>query len=246
MLSKRKLKYFKSLHLKKYRQQHGNFLVEGAKGVLEALKSDAEIEHLVLTASFHDEVERQQEVQLRGELEIVKEQELTAAGTFSSNNAGLAVLKIPERHALPQLTSGLTLVLDEVRDPGNLGTIIRIADWYGIEHVICSTGTADLYNPKVINATMGSFTRVKVFYTDLLKFLQNNTLPAYGALLGGESIYSMALAKDALLLMGNESKGISDELLPFVDHQITIPSRGGAESLNVAIATAVTLDNFFR
>lgn len=246
MLSKRKLKYFKSLHIKKYRLQHGNFLVEGAKGVVEALKSTLEIEHLALTPYFREELEQKEGLQLRGELESVTEQELVAAGTFMSNNAGLAVLKIPERQALPTLTSGLTLVLDEVRDPGNLGTIIRIADWYGIEHVICSLGTADIYNPKVINATMGSFARVKVFYTDLQAFLQAKELPVYGALLGGESIYSLDLRQDAMLLMGNESKGISDDLLPFVDHQVKIPSRGGAESLNVAIATAVALDNFFR
>lgn len=246
MLSKRKLKYFKSLQIKKYRQQHANFIVEGAKGVIEALKSPLEIEHLVLTPSFHEELLGDAEVQLRGELSFATEEDLKAAGTFMSNNAGLAVLRIPDQSKAPQLQKGIGLILDDVRDPGNLGTIIRIADWYGILHVICSHETADVYNPKVINATMGSFTRVKVSYTDLPNYLSDHRLPVYGALLEGERIYDLSLPKDALLIMGNESKGISDKLLPYVDHSIMIPQRGGAESLNVAIATAVILDNFFR
>lgn len=246
MLSKRKLKYFKSLQIKKYRQQHGDFLVEGAKGVVEALKSSFQIEHLVLTTEFHQQLSNDPDIALRGELSLATPDDLRAAGTFLSNNAGLAVMKMPNGSNPPLLEKGLALVLDDVRDPGNLGTIVRIADWYGITHVICSKETADFYNPKVINATMGSFTRVKVYYTELTKYLEQQQLPVYGALLEGNSIYTTELPDDALLLMGNESKGISEELLPLIDHAIKIPQRGGAESLNVAIATAVILDNFFR
>ena len=245
MLSKRKLKYFKSLQIKKYRLQSGNFLVEGAKGVEEALKSDLEIAHLALTPSFKESLE-EQNILLKGELDITDEANLKAAGTFSSNNAGLAVVQMPKQPPSVALDLGLNLVLEDVRDPGNLGTIIRIADWYGIESIYCSPETADVFNPKVINATMGSFTRVHVIYTDLNELLSNCQLPVYGTLLDGDSIYQAELKKDAVILMGNESKGISDALLPFVDQPIKIPGRGGAESLNVAVATAITLDNFFR
>jgi TrmH family RNA methyltransferase len=245
MLSKRKLKFFKSLQIKKYRVQSGNFLVEGAKGVEEALKSQMEIDHLVVTQQFHDDLIAQQ-IKLRGELDIVTENELKAAGTFGSNNAGLVVMQIPSQPTLPKVTKGLTILLDDVRDPGNLGTIIRLADWYGVENVICSNESADLYNPKVINSTMGSFARVQVFYTDLADYLSKHNSPVYGTLLNGNSIYQEHLNKDALILMGNESKGVSERLLPYIDHPIQIPGRGGAESLNVAIATAITLDNFYR
>jgi len=245
MLSKRKLKFFKSLQIKKYRVQSGNFLVEGAKGVEEALQSQMEIDHLVVTQQFHDDLVAQK-LRLRGELEIVSENELKAAGTFGSNNAGLVVMKIPSQQALRKMTKGLTILLDDVRDPGNLGTIIRLADWYGVGHVICSNESADLYNPKVINSTMGSFARVQVYYTDLADYLSKNNLPVYGTVLNGNSIYQEHLAEDALILMGNESKGISDRLLQYVDHPVQIPGRGKAESLNVAIATAITLDNFYR
>jgi len=245
MLSKRKLKFFKSLQIKKYRQQSRNFLVEGAKGVEEALNSDFEVDYLAITESFKKELE-DKNILLKGEVDVVTERELKAAGTFDSNNAGLAILKMPDQTAVPQALSGVTLMLDDVRDPGNLGTIIRMADWYGVEQIICSKQTADLYNPKVINATMGSFTRVSVYYADLEDFLNTKSLPVFGTLLSGDSIYTTGLKSDAIILMGNESKGISDQLMRFIDHPIKIPSRGGAESLNVAIATAITLDNFFR
>lgn len=245
MLSKRKLKFFKSLQIKKYRQQSGNFLVEGAKGVEEALKSDLQVDHLIITEEYKAQL-LANDFQLKGEVELVSESELRAAGTFSSNNAGLAVLKIPEQQQLSLPKKGLTILLDDVRDPGNLGTIIRMADWYGIKRIICSHETADIYNPKVINSTMGSFTRVEVLYADLKELLAEITLPVYGTLLNGKSIYEEELSTDAVILMGNESKGISDRLLSYVDHPIKIPGRGGAESLNVAIATAITLDNFFR
>ncbi len=244
MLSKRKLKVFKSLQIKKYRQQERMFIVEGAKGVEESLKSSFKVVHLLLTEAFKKQLE-EANIPLSGEIELVDEKELKSAGTFSSNNAGLAVLEIPNESKL-DANEGITLVLDDVRDPGNLGTIIRIADWYGIRQIICSNETADVFNPKVINATMGSFTRVLVSYHDLNDFFRQNELPVYGALLSGKSIYETPLPENAIVLMGNESKGISPSMEEYVDHPIKIPGRGGAESLNVAIATAVVLDNFFR
>lgn len=244
MLSKRLIKYFKSLQLKKYRRQERKFLVEGAKGVMELLKSDLEVEYLLLTPDFKSELEAA--VGLKGEVLEVSEKELVQSGTFQSNNAGLAVACMREEQTLSIDESELVLALDDIRDPGNLGTILRIADWYGITRVICSKECADVFNPKVVNASMGSFTRVEVWYAELADFLKDINLPVYGALLEGNNIYQTELKVSGILLMGNESKGIHPELVPYITQPIHIPRRGRAESLNVSVATAVILDNFFR
>lgn len=244
MLSKRLIKYFKSLQLKKYRRQERKFLVEGAKGVTELLKSGLEIEYLLLTSDFKNELEA--DLTLRGELIDVNEKELVQSGTFQSNNAGLAVACMPEDSALSIGDAELVIALDDIRDPGNLGTIIRIADWYGITKVICSKECADVFNPKVVNASMGSFARVQVWYEDLDVFLKETDHTVFGALLEGENIYQCDLKPAGILLMGNESKGIHTDLIPFISQPVHIPRRGGAESLNVSVATAVILDNFFR
>lgn len=244
MLSKRLIKYFKSLQLKKYRRQERKFLVEGAKGVTELIKSGLEIEYLLLTPEFRTELEG--DLTLRGEVVEVNEKELIQAGTFQSNNAGLAVACMPEEATLSIGEQELVLALDDIRDPGNLGTIIRIADWYGITKVICSKECADVYNPKVVNASMGSFTRVQVWYEALSEFLKQTDHTVYGALLEGENIYQSQLKPSGILLMGNESKGIQPDLIPLISQPVHIPRRGGAESLNVSVATAVILDNFFR
>lgn len=244
MLSKRLIKYFKSLQLKKYRRQERKFLVEGAKGVTELLKSGLEVEYLLLTADFRAELETV--VSLKGEVLDVSEKELIQVGTFQSNNAGLAVASMPEEQALSLDENELVLALDDIRDPGNLGTILRIADWYGITRVICSKECADVFNPKVVNASMGSFSRIQVWYEELEDFLKETSLPVYGALLEGDNIYQTELKTSGILLMGNESKGIQPDLIPYITQPVHIPRRGGAESLNVSVATAVILDNFFR
>ncbi len=244
MLSKRLIKYFKSLQLKKYRRQERKFLVEGAKGVTELLKSGLEVEYLLLTADFRTELETV--VSLKGEVLDVSEKELIQVGTFQSNNAGLAVASMPEEQALSLDENELVLALDDIRDPGNLGTILRIADWYGITRVICSKECADVFNPKVVNASMGSFSRIQVWYEELEGFLKETSLPVYGALLEGDNIYQTELKTSGILLMGNESKGIQPDLIPYITQPVHIPRRGGAESLNVSVATAVILDNFFR
>jgi len=151
---------------------------------------------------------------------------------------------MPSQQALP--TSGLILALDGVSDPGNLGTIIRVADWYGIKHIVTSTDSADAYNPKTISATMGSFARVSVTQTDLTSYLPSLNLPVYGAFLEGENIHKTALKQDAVLLMGSESHGIRADCESLVTDKITIPAYGQAESLNVAMATGIILDNFKR
>ena len=218
-------------------------MVEGAKGVLEVLKSGMKVSHLLLTPEFKSSIDP--ELLLKRTFEV-SEKDLVMAGTFQSNQAGMAVVQMPDLPDL-QLQSGeLTLALDDVRDPGNLGTIIRVADWYGITQVVCSPTCADVYNPKVINASMGSFTRVNVWYEQLEALLSQSTQPVYGALLQGENIYESPLKPEGILLMGNESKGVRPELASLVDRAIHIPRRGGAESLNVSVATAVILDNFYR
>lgn len=245
MLSKRLIKYFKSLQLKKYRLQERKFLVEGAKGVSEVLHSGLKITNLLGTTTFLASLDRNLKDNAQEVIEC-KEVDLAQVGTFKTNNAGIAVVEMPKDEEISIPTDNLCLALDDVRDPGNLGTIIRIADWYGIEHIFCSHESADVFNPKVINATMGSFTRVSVHYTDLKAALSNTTVPVYGALLSGKSIYKRSLEKRGVILMGNESIGINDDLIPLITDALHIPGRGGAESLNVSVATAVILDNFFR
>lgn len=246
MLSKAVLKYISSLQVKKYRNQHQTFLVEGAKSVLEVLQSDFEIVKLFVSPLFsekHPEVLR-----LGVPFEVVGEEELAKAGHFESNNAALALVrmrKLPPLHLPP---GTLRLALDDVRVPGNLGTILRIADWYGIDQVLCSPSTADFYNPKVISASMGSFCRVKVHYLDLPAFFSSlpASVPIYGASLQGENVHRLHLRPEGILVMGNEARGISPEVAKLIQASLHIPSFGGAESLNVAIATAILLDNFYR
>lgn len=244
MLSKRQSKYFKSLQLKKYRQIEGRFLVEGAKGVEEVLDSSFQVESLIGTNEYLSSLSKAQKDKAKEVLEA-KENDLLQIGTFKSNKTAIAVVRVKESVALSSITDKLILALDSVNDPGNLGTIIRIADWYGIQTIVCSHDTADVYNPKVINSTMGSFTRINLIYTDLKAYLSESGKKVYGALLEGESIYSTPLG-EGIVLMGSESHGISNELRPLVTNPVKIPGRGGAESLNVAVATAVVLDNFFR
>jgi TrmH family RNA methyltransferase len=141
---------------------------------------------------------------------------------------------------------GWTIVVDTLQDPGNLGTIIRIADWFGINEVILSKNSVELFNPKVIQATMGSFTRVNVIYEDIIKWLLSQDRTSYGAVLGGKNLYSTTFPQSGILILGNESKGISDELLTVIDHQIEIPKRGGAESLNVSMACSIFSNEIMR
>jgi TrmH family RNA methyltransferase len=187
----------------------------------------------------------------------VKPAELERISSLSTPNEVLAVCRIPEyKLDSKALENKLTLVLDDIRDPGNLGTIIRIADWFGIEDIVCSNESADAFNPKVVQSTMGSIARIKVHYTDLTGFLQpdvNNYKPVYGALLEGKNIYSEKLSSSGLIVIGNESKGISEPIQKLVTHKISIPSfshfkpgGGEAESLNAAVATAVICSEFRR
>ncbi len=246
MISKKWVKLINSLQLKKYRKIHQSFLVEGAKSVQEVLHSDHKIIILFATDEFYHKHIRQLQKQ-SFVLQIVTQEVLEKTGIYQSNNACLAVVETKPNTPLYITNSEYALVLDEIKDPGNLGTIIRIADWYGITKIICSNSTTDLYNPKVIAASMGSFTRVRLYYCELAEYfthIQNQ--PVYGAFLAGENVHQLSFAPEGYIVMGNEAQGISASLEAFVSHKIHIPRYGQAESLNVGIATAVICDNLRR
>jgi TrmH family RNA methyltransferase len=250
MLSKNVVKYINSLQLKKYRQEHGSFLVEGAKSVEELLASDFQIEMLAVTEAFYKENTQKLDKQ-SFRLEIATPDELSRAGTLQTNDTVLAVVRTKPNDFLYAQPQEYALVLDDIRDPGNLGTIIRIADWYGITKIICSLTTTDWYNPKVIAASKGSFTRVQGYYTELDLYLEKvrtteDGTSIYGTFLEGKNIHQTTFADTGYIVMGNESKGISPAVEAFITQKITIPRFGGAESLNVGIAAAVVLDNWRR
>ena len=246
MLSKNQLKYIQSLHQKKYRQQHGAFLVEGAKSVQEVLQSNFQTELVIATEAFYKENAHLTDNQ-RTPVEIVSATELERAGTLESNNAAIAVVRTKENRPLLAGPNEIALILDDIRDPGNLGTILRIADWYGIRKILCSETTADVYNPKVISASKGSFCRVNWWYGDIVQLLNQSPARAvYGAFLDGEDVHTLAFGSSGYLVMGNESNGIRPEVGHYVTQRVTIPRYGDAESLNVGIATAVLLDNWRR
>ncbi|GAB3557294.1 TrmH family RNA methyltransferase [Spirosoma fluminis] len=246
MLSKNQIKYIQSLHQKKYRQQHRTFLVEGAKSVQEVLQSDFEVELLVATEAFYKENAKLTDRQPMP-VEIASVTELERIGTLESNNAALAVVRTKENRPLLAEAGEIALILDDIRDPGNLGTILRIADWYGIRKILCSETTADVYNPKVISASKGSFTRVAWWYGDIVQLLTAGVnQPVYGAFLDGDDVHTLPFKPAGYLVMGNESNGIRAEVAACVTQRVTIPRYGEAESLNVGIATAVLLDNWRR
>jgi TrmH family RNA methyltransferase len=241
MLSKNQAKFIASLKLKKNREDHGLFVAEGVKIVNDILHSGIKVKQIFSSRNFQLSIFNYQIEVVR-----IKESELKKISALSTPNEVLAICEIPEyKLEFPALQKKLTLVLDTIQDPGNLGTIIRVADWFGIENIICSPDTVEVYNPKVIQATMGSISRVKVHYRELPGFFKEAKIKMkspgiFGAVLQGENIYKQELSKEGFIIMGNESKGISEELLSLVTHRISIPNYGGgAESLNAAIATAV-------
>lgn len=244
MVSKAKIKFIKSLQVKKYRKQEQSFVVEGAKSVSELLDSDFEVTWLAASENFLRVNEKRI---FKKNIEVVEatEKELEHLGTFQTNDAAVAIAKL-RPNEWPDLKNEFALVLDDLRDPGNVGTIVRTADWYGIKTIVASEETSDFYNPKTISATMGSFCRVKVFYINLVDFFSENSLPVYGTFMNGEDVHQINFGKSGVIVIGNESNGISDEVSKFVNHRITIPKIGEAESLNAAIATGIVLDNVFR
>jgi len=245
MFTKSEANLIKSLHDKKYRQNTSLFLVEGEKSVAETLASDFVIEKILATKPFYTKYSKLIKDK-KIVCEIVEQGEIENVSTLESNDSVMAIVK-QKKYQIPTVENDeIVLVLDNIRDPGNFGTIIRIADWYGIKKIIASIGTVDLYNPKVISATKGSFTRVQISYANLNDFLTKTKVPILGAFLEGENVHKFNFPKNGILIVGNESKGISLEIKNLVTKKITIPSFGQTESLNVAISTAILIDNWKR
>jgi len=245
--SNAKVKFIKSLRLKKYRLQENSFILEGEKNVTQLLASDYQIKMVVCTAHF---LNLYAHLLTKQVIEVfqVDEHILSALGTFQENNAALAIATIPENKPFELDKRPYSLVLDDMNDPGNLGTIIRIADWYQLGGIICSTNTVELYNSKVLHASMGSFLRVHVYYTDLSTYLAQSELPILGAFTNGPNIHDPEKTWPAtgLIVIGNEAHGINQRLTPYIHQKISIPRYGHAESLNAAVATAVICDNLMR
>lgn len=247
MISKNKIKYIRSLELKKNRNKEGKFVAEGFK-VVDDLLALQPADLIVATQEWlHGK-------HLADQTEVIEvtEEELKKVSFLQHPQQVLAVFKQAQDGDFSINTQELSLALDGVQDPGNLGTIIRIADWFGITHIYCSQDTADVYNPKVVQATMGSIARVKVEYGNLLALVESlpADVPVYGTLLDGDNIYQQQLENRGLIVMGNEGKGISPALAKKVNRRLLIPNfpegRATADSLNVAIATAITCSEFRR
>lgn len=239
MVSKSQIKLIKSLSQKKYRYQHKLFVVEGEKGVRELLDSDFEL--FAIFASENKYGVSSEKFYQSSNIDLKKISFLKTAPDV------LAVFKIADKKCAE--SSGLKVVLDGVRDPGNLGTIIRLCDWFGVQELICSQDTVDCYNPKVVQATMGSLSRVRVRYADILEMLRESNEFIYGTLLEGENIYTGELEDSGYLILGNEANGISEDIQKTITRKITIPQFGSnqkTESLNVATATAIALSEFKR
>jgi RNA methyltransferase, TrmH family len=243
MLTKNQAKLIRSLRDKKNRDETGLFLVEGRNSTAELLESDFEITFLFVTEEFLARYGNAIKNKVK-QFEVGNKEQLAKLGALETNNAAIAVVKqkvLPEIHLEKE---EIIIALDTTQNPSNLGSIVRIADWYGVRKIFASKNTVDFYNPKTIFTSKGSFLRVNVFYVDLETILSKKDLPVFGAFMQGDNVHTMQFPKSGILLMGNEVNGISKDLEKFITKKITIPSYGSAESLNVAMATAVILDNW--
>lgn len=241
MVSKNQIKLITSLHQKKYRKQHGLFFVEGKKSILEFLNANFKPEKIYTTTKnatlFPSEF-----------CEIIDGNSFKKISALSTPSDCLALFKIPETTVFQP--HGLTIVLDALNDPGNLGTIIRLCDWFGISNIVCSEDTVDVYNPKVIQSTMGSFTRVQVYYFPIIDFLKkHNAQPILGTFMDGNSVYECEFPANGFLIFGNEANGISSDVEKLVKQRVSIPKfskHQKTESLNVAMATSIFLSEYAR
>lgn len=240
MISKNQIKLVTSLVQKKFRKEHQLFIAEGEKVINELLQSNFELHSLFETEAIFTEVSTAIKT-------FISNDELKKISALNTPNNCLAVFKIPKDKEVNAV--GLVIGLDDIRDPGNLGTIIRLCDWFGISQLICSSETVDIYNPKVIQATMGSIARVAINYLDLEKFIANYDKEIFGTFMDGKNIYQTNLPKEGLIIFGNEANGISTKIEKLVSQKITIPRFGNiqaTESLNVATATAIIISEFRR
>ena len=239
MVTKSELKYIQSLSDKKVRLETGCFIAEGVKLVGEMIAAGYPLKAVYALDSW-DSPDTSIEVTR------IEAFELEKMSMLQTPNQVLAVAMMPQQVKALDLGGQLTLVLDGIQDPGNMGTIIRTADWFGITQIVASEDTVDVYNPKVIGATMGSFMRVSVTYKNLQEWMPTVKLPVYGALLEGENIFTTNAVKEGLLVIGSEGKGIRENILDLITHPVTIPKIGGAESLNAGIAAGVIVAQLTR
>ena len=240
MISKNQIKNISQLKQKKFREIEQKFIAEGVKVIQELVDSDLKLIHIYSTEEINFGVSSDK-------FSLISEQDLKKISALTNPNTCLAVFEIPKSSGPNK--NGLQVALDDVRDPGNLGTIIRLCDWFGITDLICSESSVDAYNPKVVQATMGSITRVNIHYVNLKNYLQQTQLPIYGTFMDGKNIYKEELFNEGVIVMGNEANGISEEIEALITQRISIPRFGdlqATESLNVATATAITLSEFKR
>jgi TrmH family RNA methyltransferase len=245
MLSKSQISLLRSLQHKKFRKENGLFLVEGHKSVIEFVNAAYQVDTIYHTPEI---APKMMNLSRKINFQEISLTDLEKISSLKTPQEVIGLVKIPK---WPQLNYNLlknrfSLVLDGVQDPGNMGTIIRTADWFGITDIICSDDTVDVYNPKVVQATMGSLARVNVHYGDLIDILPGIKLPLFGAMLDGENIYSTNFGNEGLLAMGNEGNGLRPEIQALINKKVTIPRIGHAESLNVAIATAILCSEIKR
>ncbi|WP_199136629.1 TrmH family RNA methyltransferase [Pedobacter sp. ASV12] len=238
MLSKSQISFIKSLHQKKYRKESGIFMIEGIKSITEFINSSYQIHSIYYTPAYFSQLPKNL---ANIKLFEVNNAELEKISTLQNPQGVLALVDMPAKQEvdMASLKGQFSLVLDDIQDPGNFGTIIRTADWFGIKNVICSENTVEAYNPKTVQSTMGSLCRVNVIYTPLDPFLASAKLPVFGALLDGQNIYQTSWGSEGLILLGNEGHGISQALLEKITIPVTIPRIGEAESLNVAVSAAI-------
>ena len=238
MISKNQIKFIKSLSLKKNRVKAQLFVAEGEKIVNELLNSKFEIEHIYATKQFSGINSSD-----KSAVTVVSSEELSRISNLTSPNNVLAIVRVGQKEL--ENNTGITLVLDDVNDPGNLGTIIRICDWFGVTQLICSANTVDCYNPKVVQSAMGSLFRVNITYLDLATYLDDIDTPIYGAYMNGVDVKGQEFPKQTHLIMGNEANGISESVSKYVSNKVSIKNIGkNAESLNVAVATSILLHEF--
>ncbi len=240
MLSKNEAKYIQSLFHKKQRDALNLFIVEGVKGVDELLKSSIQVQKIYALDNWeHPNMNK-------APLVRISESALQQISGLQTPNKVLAIASKPFMDVKPPVHGQWILALDGIKDPGNMGTLIRIADWFGIRQIVASADSVEVFNPKVIQSTMGSFARVSVAYTSLVEYLSKSELPVLGALLNGNSVYQQPALSEGVLLIGNESNGISENLLPLVNIPVSIPRIGGAESLNAGVAGGILLSHLLK
>jgi len=253
MISKNRTKFILSLQKKSIRDENHLFIIEGDKLVKEFLQSGTRLRLLVAKPDFIDSL-LPEEIAIADDIEPADFDDLKRISTLKTPHNAVAIVPFPEHRAdIDDILNNLCIALDFIQDPGNLGTIIRAAAWFGIKDIVCSENCVDVYNPKVIQSSMGAILHVKVHYTSLRRFLSRANekgIPVYGTVTDGESVYTRKLGEKGIILFGNESKGISVDLMPLIPEKITIPgfnkSKYGIDSLNVGMAVSIILSEFAR